>query len=83
MVKFIALTVLLAGVLSMSALEVAAAGSGTPITCPATISAPGKYFLAADCSGSGIAITSSNVTLNLKRHTMDGFGSGVGIGVGA
>jgi parallel beta-helix repeat protein len=57
-----------------------AAGAATSVTCGDTISTPGNYFLAADCSGSGITITASNVTLKLDGHTMTEPG-GISVGV--
>ena len=72
--KILFSTILLAGVLSAFAVEAAAAGGGTAKTCGDTINLPGNYFLAADCTGDGITITASNVTLKLKGHTMDGTG---------
>lgn len=56
----------------------------TPVTCGDVISAPGKYYLAADCEGAGITIAASNVDLNLNGHTLatDGFYTGIWV-VGA
>jgi parallel beta-helix repeat protein len=50
------------------------------VTCGDTISSPGIYSLAADCSG-GITITSDNVTLQMMGHQMTDGGSGNGIAV--
>lgn len=66
-------TILMAGMLSMFAIDAAAKDKkpkATAVTCGDTISAPGNYFLAADCIGDGITITASKVTLDLKGHTM-------------
>lgn len=65
-----------AGVLGCVGVLAPAAGAATAVSCGSTISAPGKYFLAANCSGPGIAINASNVTLKLKGHTMTGPGTG-------
>jgi parallel beta-helix repeat protein len=64
---------------AVGALAPAASAAGGPVTCGDLISSPGTYGLAADCNGSGIAITSSNVTLMLRGHTMTGSGFGEGI----
>jgi parallel beta-helix repeat protein len=56
-----------------------AAAADTAVTCGATISAPGNYFLAANCSGPGITINASDVNLTLANHTMTGTGSGAGV----
>ena len=55
-------------------------GQATAVTCGDTISTPGRYFLAASCSGPReITINASHVTLKLKGHTMTGSGSGIGV----
>lgn len=54
------------------------AKAGIPITqnmCATTISQPGEYDLATDigpCTGDGIDITASEVTLHLNGHTITG-----------
>jgi parallel beta-helix repeat protein len=40
------------------------------VTCGDTISSPGIYSLAGDCTGGGITILSDNVTLQLMGHKM-------------
>jgi len=49
------------------------------VSCGDTISSPGIYYLAGDCSGGsnfdGIKITASNVKLFLRGHTMTGLSS--------
>lgn len=82
MVKTLFSTILLAGVLGVFVMETAAKDKkpkATAVTCGSTISAPGNYFLSGNCAGAGITITASKVTLDLKRHTMTGLGSGDGI----
>jgi parallel beta-helix repeat protein len=77
-------TILLAGVLGMFPVASAAKDKkpkATPVTCGATISTPGNYFLSGDCTGAGIKISASKVTLDLKRHTLTGTGTGTGIEV--
>lgn len=79
MVKTLFSTILLAGVLGVFVMETAAKDKkpkGTPVTCGDTISVPGNYFLAADCTGAGITISASRVTLSLKGHTMTGTAGG-------
>ena len=57
------------------ALHAAGPGRAVPVTCGDTISAPGNYVLAGDCSGQGILITASDVVLRLQGHTMTGPGA--------
>ena len=71
MVKRVSLGILLAGVLIVGAGQ-AAADPPTPVTCPYTITAPGQYFLASDCTVEGITIAASDVHLKLMGHTMNG-----------
>jgi len=72
MVKRVSLGILLPGVLIVGAGQ-AAADPPTPVNCPYTITSPGQYFLAADCTGTGgITITASDVHLKLMGHTMTG-----------
>jgi Periplasmic copper-binding protein (NosD) len=73
MVKRVSLGILLAGVMIVGAGQ-AAADPPTPVTCGDTITAPGQYFLAGDCTspGPGITITASDVHLKLMGHTMNG-----------
>jgi len=71
MVKRVSLGILLAGVLSATA-GVAQAGPPTGVSCGELITAPGQYYLTADCTGSGISIIASNVHLKLMGHTMTG-----------
>jgi parallel beta-helix repeat protein len=52
-----------------------------PVTCGQTITAPGQYFLANDCSGSGIGIGANDVRLRLAGHTMDGMGCSFSTGI--
>ena len=59
----------------------AALAAPLTVTCGDTISNPGTYALAADCSGAGITINASDVSLKLKGHTMIGTDPGVGVGV--
>jgi hypothetical protein len=69
---------LLVGVMSTLApfaLQAAGPGRAVPVTCGDTISAPGSYVLAGDCSGQGILITASNVVFMLQGHTMTGPGA--------
>lgn len=50
------------------------ARAATTVTCGDEITSSGTYNLAASCSGDGIAILASHVTLNLNGHTMTGPG---------
>jgi len=72
----------LAGALGALGGFASAASAATTVSCGSTIDAAGSYALAADCSGLGITITASNVTLNLDGHTMTGTGAGTGGGSG-
>ena len=72
----------LIGVLAL--LAGAQAWAVTPIaSCPFIITVPGNYVVTADltCAGSGINITSSNVTLNLNGHIITGPGLTATIGI--
>jgi parallel beta-helix repeat protein len=52
------------------------------VTCGDTISSPGIYSLAGDCTGGGITIVSDNVTLQLMGHKMtDGYCCPFGVDV--
>lgn len=82
------LRVTLAGLLTsvLSALVMAAPAAASPprpVSCGETISAPGHYFLAGNCSGDGVRITASNVRFRLAGHTMDGMGCSFSDGVAA
>ncbi len=82
--KILFSTIVMVGALSVLTLESAAKDKkpkATPVSCGATISAPGNYFLSGDCTGAGIKISASNVTLDLKRHTLTGTSPGSGIDV--
>ena len=72
MAKRASLGILLAGVLSAIAGVAQAAGPPTAVSCGSAITAPGQYFLAADCTGAGITIAASDVHLKLMGHTMTG-----------
>jgi parallel beta-helix repeat protein len=62
---------LLAGLLTtVFGVRSAAAAAPTGVTCGDTITAPGHYFLTADCTGAGITIAASDVHLMLNGHTM-------------
>jgi hypothetical protein len=90
--KRVFLLALLVGVVSTLgpfALQAAGPGRAVRVTCGDTISAPGNYVLAGDCSGQGILITASNVVFMLQGHTMTGPGalsepliSGIDVGGG-
>lgn len=56
-----------------------AASAATTVSCGATIGTPGTYVLAGDCSGAGISISASDVTLKLDGHTMTGLVQSTGI----
>jgi parallel beta-helix repeat protein len=62
---------------------IAHAAGSTPVTCGSTITAPGEYYLAADCGGPGITIAGNNVHLKLNGHTMTGTSTAYGIQVGS
>ncbi len=79
MSRIVSMTLLVA-VLAISAVEgVARKAKGKPVTCGDTIDKPGNYYLSGDCSGDGITITASRVTLKLMGHTMTGRGDSPGI----
>ena len=56
-----------------------ASAASAAVSCGSTISTAGSYALGADCSGAGITITASDVTLSLNGHTMTGTGGGEGV----
>jgi parallel beta-helix repeat protein len=66
------------GVLAVAAASaLLLAGSASAVTgvrCGSTIKSPGSYQLTGDCSGAGITIKASHVSLDLHRHTMTGGG---------
>ncbi len=64
-------------------LLVGSASAINSVRCGSTIKSPGSYQLTADCSGQGIVIKASNVTLDLHRHTMTGTGGGNNAGIWA
>jgi parallel beta-helix repeat protein len=75
---------LLAGVLGVLAMTASAAASPPKaVTCGDTITAPGNYVLASDCSGDGVKIGAANVSLRLGGHTMDGMGCSFSDGISA
>jgi hypothetical protein len=74
------LALVLAGGLGALGGLVPPASAATTVSCGSTISTAGSYALAADCSGAGVTITASDVTLSLNGHTMTGAG-GFTVGV--
>jgi len=66
-----------AGVLLFSAS--AGAGGTDVVTCGSIIKKSGMYRLVKDCTGGGIVIQASDVTLDLRGHTMTGDGTDFGI----
>jgi parallel beta-helix repeat protein len=65
--------VLAAAMGSFGVVGEAAAHPPTTVSCGATISAPGQYYLGADCTGAGIVINdASDVDLKLDGHTLNG-----------
>jgi parallel beta-helix repeat protein len=77
----VALALVLAGALgALGGLAPGATAAPTAVSCGSTITVSGTYVLVADCSGGGIEITASDVTLKLNGNTMTGCsscGSGV------
>jgi hypothetical protein len=59
----------------------AQAAALTPISACGTISAPGNYVVIKNLTASGgcLTLTSSNVNIDLKGHTISGDGTGSGI----
>jgi parallel beta-helix repeat protein len=51
--------------------------SKATVTCGDTISSPGIYSLAGDCTGGGITILSDYVTLQLMGHKLTGGADGI------
>jgi parallel beta-helix repeat protein len=61
--------------LALACVPSGSAAAQSAVTCGDTITQPGTYELSGDCSGSGITIAASDVTLRLMRHTMTGTGA--------
>jgi parallel beta-helix repeat protein len=74
--RLVPLALVLAGALgALGGLAPGASAAPTTVSCGSTISGSGTYVLAADCSGVGIEITASDVTLKLNGKTMTGCSS--------
>jgi hypothetical protein len=73
------LGLLLVGALLFLGAGTTDASQQSTVSCGDTISSPGTYYLAGDCSGGGnfdgIKITASHVKLFLRGHTMTGLSS--------
>lgn len=72
----------LAGALGVLGAFVPTASAATTVTCGSMISTAGTYALAANCTGGGITITASDVTLNLNGHTMTGTSTDFDVSIG-
>ncbi len=73
--RFLLVALLVGAVSALAPVTSQADQSPKSVTCGDTISAPGKYVLAGDCTGTGISIVASNVELRLQNHTMTGSSS--------
>jgi len=80
--KFIFLTIMIAGVLAAAAIEIAAAPRA--INSCQTISEPGSYLLSRNIRAVGdcLIVAVDNVTIDLDGFTIEGDGTGQGIGDG-
>src|SRR6266849_6014665 len=75
------LTLLTLGLCALAGSAPARAAAPTPISACGTISAPGNFVVTKNLTTSGdcLTLTSSNVNIDLKGHTISGDGSGSGI----
>jgi hypothetical protein len=74
-------TLLTLGLCAFAGSTLVCAAVPTPISACGTISTPGNFVVTKNLTASGdcITITSSNVNIDLKGHTLDGDGTGSGI----